>query len=94
MLRIPLSAIHFTISQCDAGLTILLGCKLLLLPVVELRLRVAGVQLNELMDPDRGFLGREGLILRVDILEFCPWFEFADMETYASGKRSAASSAS
>lgn len=43
------------------------------------------VQLNELMDPESGFLGREGLILRVDVLECCPWFEFADLETYTSG---------
>ncbi len=43
------------------------------------------VQLNELMDPENGFLGREGLILRVDVLECCPWFEFADLETYTSG---------
>lgn len=42
-------------------------------------------QLNELMDPESGFLGREGLILRVDVLECCPWFEFADLETYTSG---------
>ena len=48
------------------------------------------MQLNELMDPESGFLGREGLILRVDILECCPWFEFADLETYASGMHSAA----
>ena len=48
------------------------------------------MQLDELMDPERGFLGREGLILRVDILECCPWFEFADLETYASGTHSAA----
>ena len=51
---------------------------------------VAGVQLTELMDPESGFLGREGLILRVDVLECCPWFEFADLETYASGTHSAA----
>lgn len=42
-------------------------------------------QLNELMDLESGFLGREGLILRVDVLECCPWFEFADLETYTSG---------
>ena len=46
---------------------------------------VVSVQLNELMDPESGFLGREGLILRVDVLECCPWFEFADLETYTSG---------
>lgn len=46
------------------------------------------VQLNELMDPESGFLGREGLILRVDVLECCPWFEFADLETYTSGMTS------
>ncbi len=46
---------------------------------------VVAVQLNELMDPESGFLGREGLILRVDVLECCPWFEFADLETYTSG---------
>ena len=33
---------------------------------------VVAVQLNELMDPESGFLGREGLILRVDVLECCP----------------------
>ncbi len=44
------------------------------------------VQLNELMDPESGFLGREGLIVRVDVLECCPWFEFADLETYTSGE--------
>ena len=43
------------------------------------------MQLNELMDPESDFLGQEGLILRVDVLECCPWFEFADLETYTSG---------
>ena len=90
-LRTLLSAIHLLVSQCSRSLTISLDeSKMLLLTALELRLRLAGVQLNELMDPESGFLGREGLILRVDILECCPWFEFADLETYASGTHSAA----
>ncbi|BDA47782.1 probable MATH domain and coiled-coil domain-containing protein At3g at N-terminal half [Coccomyxa sp. Obi] len=49
------------------------------------------VQMDELMNPEAGYLVKEGLILCVEVLECCPWFEFADLEKYASDEEAGAS---
>lgn len=40
--------------------------------------------MNELLDPEAGFLIRDTVILGCEVLDCCPWFEFADLEVYAS----------
>jgi hypothetical protein len=47
------------------------------------------VQLDELMNPEAGYLVKEGVVLCVEVLECCPWFEFADLEKYASDEEAA-----
>ena len=49
------------------------------------------LQMDELMNPEAGYLVKEGLILCVEVLECCPWFEFADLEKYASDEEAGAS---
>lgn len=48
-------------------------------------------QIDELMNPEAGYLVKEGLVLCVEVLECCPWFEFADLEKYASEDEAGAS---
>lgn len=48
-------------------------------------------QIDELMNPEAGYLVKEGLVLCVEVLECCPWFEFADLEKYASDEEAGAS---
>lgn len=47
------------------------------------------MQLDELMNPEAGYLVKEGLVLCVEVLECCPWFEFADLEKYTSDEDAA-----
>ena len=37
-----------------------------------------------MLDPEAGYLTRDGIVLVVEVLECCPWFEFADLDVYAS----------
>lgn len=48
-------------------------------------------QIDELMNPESGYLVKDGLVLCVEVLECCPWFEFADLDKYASDEEAGAS---
>ena len=49
---------------------------LLTLPVLS--------QVSEIMDPEAGHVHRDGVVLACEVLECCPWFEFADLDVYGN----------
>ena len=36
------------------------------------------------MDPEAGHVHRDGVVLACEVLECCPWFEFADLDVYGN----------
>ncbi|KAF3338646.1 MATH domain and coiled-coil domain-containing protein [Carex littledalei] len=42
------------------------------------------MKVQEMMTPDSGFLVRDSVIFVCEILDCCPWFEFSDLEVFAS----------
>ncbi|KAK9829646.1 hypothetical protein WJX72_007078 [[Myrmecia] bisecta] len=42
------------------------------------------MKVHEMVDAEQGYLHKESLVLMCEVLECCPWFEFADLEVYAS----------
>ena len=45
---------------------------------------MARVQVSEIMDPEAGHVHRDGVVLACEVLECCPWFEFADLDVYGN----------
>lgn len=43
-----------------------------------------GIQVSEIMDPEAGHVHRDGVVLACEVLECCPWFEFADLDVYGN----------
>ena len=43
-----------------------------------------GAQVSEIMDPEAGHVHRDGVVLACEVLECCPWFEFADLDVYGN----------
>jgi hypothetical protein len=41
-------------------------------------------QVSEIMDPEAGHVHRDGVVLACEVLECCPWFEFADLDVYGN----------
>lgn len=50
----------------------------------SLQLRCVCVQVSEIMDPEAGHVHRDGVVLACEVLECCPWFEFADLDVYGN----------
>ena len=42
------------------------------------------MQVSEIMDPEAGHVHRDGVVLACEVLECCPWFEFADLDVYGN----------
>ena len=42
------------------------------------------VKVTEIMDPEAGHVHRDGVVLACEVLECCPWFEFADLDVYGN----------
>ncbi|PWA52949.1 TRAF-like family protein [Artemisia annua] len=42
------------------------------------------MKVSDMLEPDAGFLVRDTVVFVCEILDCCPWFEFADLEVYAS----------
>ncbi|KAJ4765159.1 TRAF-like family protein [Rhynchospora pubera] len=42
------------------------------------------MKVHEMMTPESGFLVRDSVIFVCEILDCCPWFEFSDLEVFAS----------
>ena len=42
------------------------------------------VKVSEIMDPEAGHVHRDGVVLACEVLECCPWFEFADLDVYGN----------
>ena len=41
-------------------------------------------QVTEMVDPEAGYVQRDGLLLACEVLDCQPWFDFADLEVFAS----------
>lgn len=37
-----------------------------------------------MLDPDAGFVVREAVVFTCEVLDCCPWMEFADLEVFLS----------
>ncbi|KAJ0640715.1 putative ubiquitinyl hydrolase 1 [Helianthus annuus] len=42
------------------------------------------MKVSDMLEADAGFLVRDTIVFVCEILDCCPWFEFADLEVYAS----------
>ncbi|KAL0026664.1 hypothetical protein WJX79_002501 [Trebouxia sp. C0005] len=42
------------------------------------------MKVSEIMDPEAGHVHRDGVVLACEVLECCPWFEFADLDVYGN----------
>ena len=47
-------------------------------------MRCVCIQVSEIMDPEAGHVHRDGVVLACEVLECCPWFEFADLDVYGN----------
>lgn len=44
------------------------------------------MQVSDVLNSEAGYVQRECLTLSCEVLECCPWFEFADLTVYASSE--------
>lgn len=42
------------------------------------------MRVSDMLEPDVGFLVRDTVVFVCEIIDFCPWFEFSDLEVLAS----------
>lgn len=42
------------------------------------------LQVTEMVDPEAGYIQRDGLLLACEVVDCQPWFDFADLEVFVS----------
>ncbi len=52
--------------------------------IISIKLSELCVKVSEIMDPEAGHVHRDGVVLACEVLECCPWFEFADLDVYGN----------